>query len=579
MHQRRVVITGLGVLAPNGCGKESFWQACIQGRSGVRPITHFDARDMETRIAGNVPNFSPKAFGLTPIESSLLGRSVQFGIAAANLALEDAGLSSAQLSDAERERVGVYMGVAMAGIREGEQVWVQLTDGGTHPPRTPPEGINPTEVMLSYMPSAVIATHHRLQGPCLTIATGCSAGGDAIGQAFWMIQEGRAERMLAGGTDSPLTQNGFGVFSVMHALSTHNEEPERASRPYESRRDGFVLSEGAAVLLLEDRELALARGAHIYAEIQTFVTNVNAYHMAALPKDGRPLRALLGEAMAASQLAPEQLGYINSHGSSTPSNDVVETIAYKGVFGEQAYHIPISSTKSLIGHTQGAASAIEVLVTALALDQQILPPTINLEIPDPDCDLDYIPNVARPVDPDQPLRFALTHSSGFGGVNAALVLARKGELDEEPGKSVDASPTSHAHRQTVTARTGPGTGASPVPTGRRVVVTGVGVVAPNGIGKDAFWEAVCSGRSVIGPVARHSDFAMPIRFIGEVKDLRPENYVDRKLANRTDRMTHLVFPAVQEALRDANLLLKEEDPLRIGIVIANTLGGRSEERR
>jgi 3-oxoacyl-(acyl-carrier-protein) synthase len=568
MKQRRVVITGLGVLAPNGSGKETFWQACLAGRSGIRPITRFVADDLPTRIAGEIPDFSPAAFGLTPTECTLAGRGVQLAIAAANLALGDAGLSTAHLSDAEREGIGVYIGDAIASIEEGEGIWVQFTGEGTHSPRVPSEGSPLTAALLSYMPSAVIAAHHRLQGPCMTISTACSAGGDAVGQAFWQIQEGRAERMLAGGADAPLCRGGLNVFNVMHALSTRNDDPERASRPYEARRDGFVLSEGAAVLLLEERELALARGAHIYAEIETFVTNTNAYHMAMLPKDGVPLQALLRQALEESHLAPEQLGYINSHGSSTPPNDVIETLAYKQVFGSQAYHIPISSTKSMIGHTQGAASAIEVLVTALALDQQILPPTINLEIPDPDCDLDYVPNVARPVDPRQPLRFALTHSSGFGGVNSALVLARNGVHDDEGWGQ--APPL-------LEERTGKGRGQAPPlrPFARRVVITGLGAVAPNGIGKAAFWKAVCAGNSVIGPIAHHCDVEMPIPFAGEVKDFHVENYIDRKLMPRTDRMTHLVLAAVQEALQDSGLVLAEEDPQQIGAVIANTLGGFS----
>ncbi len=568
MHQRRVVITGIGVLAPNGCGKETFWQACLQGRSGVRPITRFVADDLQTRIAGDIPDFSPEAFGVTPTEYALLGRAPQLGIAAANLALEDSGLS---LRDAERQSIGVYMGVAMASIEETQELWEQLTDRGAHSIRIPAGEIGVATSVLSFMPAAMVAAHHRLQGPCMTIATGCSAGGDAIGQAFWQIQEGRAERMLAGGTDAPLNLVGVSVFNVMHALSTRNDDPERASRPYDAQRDGFVLSEGAAVLLLEERELALARGAHIYAEIQSFVTNSNAYHMAALPKDGAPLQALLRQALEDAHLSPEQLGYINSHGSSTPLNDGTETFAYKQVFGSQAYHIPISSTKSLIGHTQGAASAIEAVVTALALDQQILPPTINQEVPDPDCDLDYIPNVARPVDKNQPLRFALTHSSGFGGVNTALVLARDGVLDEAYATSSEARPSQQlssvavTHLEKVFTR--------PEIVARRVVVTGLGTVAPNGIGKDAFWQAVCAGHSVIGPCEYYTDAHLPTRFVGEVKDLRVEDYVDRKLVPRTDRMTHLVLAAVQEALQDAKLVLAQEDPRRLGAVIANTIGG------
>ena len=227
--------------------------------------------------------------------------------------------------------------------------------------------------------------------------------------------------MLAGGSDSAISLLGLNVFCVLRALSVRNEEPEHASRPYDAARDGFVLSEGAAVLLLEEREAALKRGAHIYAEICSYASNSNAYHMTALPENGIPLQNLLQQVMEETQLQPEQIGYINSHGSSTRLNEVAETAAYKGYFGSQAYHIPISSTKSLIGHTQGAASAIEILVTALALDQQMLPPTINLDVPDPLCDLDYIPNTARTVDRDHPLTYALTHSSGFGGANTALI--------------------------------------------------------------------------------------------------------------------------------------------------------------
>jgi 3-oxoacyl-(acyl-carrier-protein) synthase len=452
----------------------------------------------------------------------------------------------------------------MASIEESQHLWEQLTDSGAHAPRKPSEAINPVSALLSFMPAGVIATHHNLGGPCMTIATACSAGGDAVGQAFWEIQEGRADRMLAGGTDAPLCLCGVSVFNVMHALSTRNDEPERASRPYDARRDGFVLSEGAAVLLLEERELALARGAHIYAEIETFVTNSNAYHMAALPKDGAPLQVLLREALEVSHLSPEQLGYINSHGSSTPLNDGAETFAYKQVFGSQAYHIPISSTKSMIGHTQGAASAIEVVVTALALDQQVLPPTINLDEPDPDCDLDYVPNVARPVDPGQPLRFALTHSSGFGGINSALVLARNGELDEVQAPL----PEDQAGK-------GWGQVAPPRSEARRVVITGLGAVAPNGVGKDAFWHAVCTGNSAIRSIALDCDGGQFFPYAGEVKDFKVEDYIDRKMVQRTDRMTQLALPAVQEALQDSGLVLAEEDPGRIGVVIANTLAGVS----
>lgn len=415
---RRVVITGLGVIAPNGIGKTAFWDACVAGRSGIRPITQFDASMLPTRIAGEVPDFDPAALGLTCEECSHLDRNTQFAIAAANLALQDAGLADA-LTEEAREQMGVYMGTAMASSEEAEKVWRQLTSNGTEPLRQLDDVAMSDALLVIHSPAAAVAMHHALHGPCAVFSTGCSAGADAIGQAFWTIQEGRADRMLAGGSDAAICYAGLDVFNVIGALSTRNDEPERASRPYDAGRDGFVMAEGAGALLLEERELALARGARIYAELVTFVSNSNAYHMTALPQDGMPLQQLLRQILAEAEITPGQLGYINSHGSATPANDAAETAAYKAVFGEQAYRIPISSTKSLIGHTQGAASAIEAIVTALALHEHLLPPTINQDQPDPDCDLDYIPHQARP----SATQIALTHSSGFGGVNTALLLA------------------------------------------------------------------------------------------------------------------------------------------------------------
>lgn len=420
---RRVVISGLGAIAPNGIGQDAFWQACIAGRAGIRQITRFDASFLPTRIAGEVSDFQPAALGLSQTEIETLDRVTQFAVAAANLALWDSGLLAepgGTLRGFDRTTCGVLLGTAMGPVAEGERVWRQLTDNGTRQPRATALDRPLATLLLASMPAAALAAHHDLHGPCAVIATGCSAGADAIGQAFWHIQEGRASHMLAGGCDSSINASSINVFSVMRALSTNNAEPERASRPYDGLRDGFVMSEGAAVLLLEERTAALARGAPIYAELLTFASNNNAYHMAALPEDGRPLQHLLHLALAEAQITPDQLGYINSHGSSTPSNERAETAAYKAVFGERAYAIPISSTKSMIGHTQGAASALETLITALALHHQILPPTINQEQPDPLCDLDYVPNVARPAS----FSVALTHSSGFGGVNTALILAR-----------------------------------------------------------------------------------------------------------------------------------------------------------
>jgi beta-ketoacyl-acyl-carrier-protein synthase II len=421
---RRVVITGLGVVAPNGIGKQAFWEACVAGRSGIRPITRFDASLLPTHIAGEVPDFDPAVFGLTRDECEQMDRNTQFALAAAHLAWQDANFAQ-PLTEEEREQVGVYMGSAMASVEAGERAWLELTDTGARPVREVEAVHMPATLFLNHSPAAAVAVHHQLHGPCMVLSTGCSAGADAIGQAFWAIQEGRADRMLAGGSDSSISYSSLGAFNVIGALSTRNEAPERASRPYDGQRNGFVMAEGAGVLLLEARDLALARGARIYAELVGFVSNSNAYHMTSLPEDGMPLQNLLRQILAEAAITPEQLGYINSHGSSTPTNDSAETAAYKAVFGEQAYAIPISSTKSMIGHTQGAASAIEAVVTALALHEHILPPTINQEHPDPACDLDYIPNTARP----SVIRLALTHSSGFGGVNTALLLAEPDWVD------------------------------------------------------------------------------------------------------------------------------------------------------
>ncbi|GCF11164.1 beta-ketoacyl-[acyl-carrier-protein] synthase family protein [Dictyobacter arantiisoli] len=574
MQQRRVVITGLGVLAPNGCGKEAFWQACLQGSSGVGTITRFDAHMLPTRIAGEITDFAPAAFGLDAEEESLLDRGTQLAVAAAHLAWQDAythAQSDKGLSELESERTGVYLGTAMASVEEGEKLWLQLTEGGMHPPHALLKPHDATTLTLSYIPAAAVASHHQLRGPCLTIATGCSAGADAIGLAFWKIQEGAADRMLAGGSDSAISPLGLTVFSNMRALSARNEEPERASRPYDNLRDGFVLAEGAAVLLLEEREAAQSRGAYIYAEIYAYASNSNAFHMAALPEDGMPLQKLLQQIMAESQLQTEQIGYINAHGSSTRPNELAETTAYKQCFGKQAYAIPISSTKSLIGHTQGAASALEVLITALTLDRQILPPTINQEQADPRCDLDYIPNTARQVDSKHPLMYALTHSSGFGGANAALIL-RKHELGplEPEQASIQQQDDTASKVASLSLRRNTGD-VDDAP--RRVVITGLGVVAPGGTGKEAFWDALRAGHSCVKAHTANQDNLVPLPDVGQALSFQAEHYLERKLVQRSDRMTHFTLAAVEEALHDAQLQMEQEDCQRIGAVIANTLGG------
>lgn len=424
--QRRVVITGLGVLAANGIGKEDFWKACVSGRSGIRRVTRFDASKLTSQIAGEVQNFHPEALGLTQEECIHLDRDAQLAIAASNLAMQDAGFINA-LSEDERNHSGVYMGTAIASMDMGEKIWAQFTNSGTQPFNGEVSLMIPAGIRMTNATASAIATHHQFHGPCTVIATGCSAGADAIGQAFWSIQEGRADRMLAGGADSSVSYAPMNVFCILGAMSTRNDEPEKASRPYDGARDGFVMAEGAGVLLLEERDQALARKAHIYAELIAFSSNSNGYHMTSLPPDGAPLRELLKLVLDEAEITPTELDYINSHGSSTPPNEAAETAAYKAAFGDYAYRIPISSTKSMIGHTQGAASAIEVVATTLTIEHQIIHPTINQEYPDADCDLDYVPNVARP----STVNVALSHSSGFGGVNSALVLVKPDWIDKQ----------------------------------------------------------------------------------------------------------------------------------------------------
>ena len=422
--QRRVVITGLGILACNGIGKENFWNACIAGRSGVKRITRFDASTLQTQIAGEITDFNPEALGLTEIECQLTDRNTQLSLAAANLAFEDAGLV---LSEEERDSTGVYMGCAIAPVEEAENLWLKMTGRGDHAVSNAWKEFVPPTLLMTHAPAAAVATHHQLHGPCMVISTGCSAGADAIGQAYWAIEEGTVDRMVAGGSDAAITYLGLDVFCVLGAMSTRNDDPERASRPYDLKRDGFIMAEGAGVLILEERELALARNAHIYAEIINFTSNCNAHHMTALPPDGAPLQQVIRQALYEARVPYSQLDYINSHGSSTPYNEAAETVAYKAVFGELAPRIPISATKSMIGHAQGAASAIETIVTALTIERQMIHPTINQEEADPNCNLDYVPNVARQAD----VKVALTHSSGFGGVNSALVLTHPDWVDNQ----------------------------------------------------------------------------------------------------------------------------------------------------
>lgn len=414
---RRVVITGLGVIAPNGIGKEAFWDACVNGISGADRITKFDASKMTSQIACEVKNFDPRAHGLTPYEVDHMDRHAQFAIAAANQAVEDARLDVRQI---DRERAGVYVGSTNSAPETFEGAWERLTGKGATSlvgQPLPPEfyfGV------LSNASATGVAIHYGFMGPSAVISDACSSGVNAIDLARLSIVDGFCDVALAGGTDASVTPMGLDCYCVLGAVSRRNDDPQGASRPFDRDRDGFVLGEGSAMVVLEELEHARKRGVTIYGEILGLGTNTNAYHMTALPADGGPLTEVMVTAMRRAGVTPADIGYLNAHGTSTPVNDRSESGAAKGAFGEWATKIPISSTKCVIGHTQGAASAHQMIVLCMTLRDQIIHPTINYENPDPDCDLDYVPNVAREAKVD----VAMANASGFGGINSSIVVGR-----------------------------------------------------------------------------------------------------------------------------------------------------------
>lgn len=408
---RRVVITGLGTLNPLGHDAATTWAAIRAGQSGIGPITHFDASGYDTRIAGEVKEFDPVAlFGRK--EARRMARLTQMAMAAAGQALDDAGLRDGAL---DRERTGVIVGSGMGALDPIAEAAETLAARG--PGRLSPFFVH---MMLADTPAATISIAHGLTGPNLAVYTACASGNNAIGEAAAIIRRGAADAMLAGGTEAcvlPLAMAGFGV---MGAISTRNDEPARASRPFDAGRDGFVVSEGAALLVLEERERALARGATVYGELLGYGSNADAFHITMPGETGEGAAGAMAAALAAAGLTPAGVDYINAHGTSTPLNDRAETAAIKRLFGERAYALPISSTKSMTGHLLGAAGALEAILCLLALRDGVIPPTINYEQPDPACDLDYVPNVARPAD----LRVVMSNAFGLGGHNATIVLGR-----------------------------------------------------------------------------------------------------------------------------------------------------------
>ena len=417
MMKRRVVVTGLGVISPNGIGKEAFWENTISGRSGVRRVTDYDVSQFRSQIAAQVADFDPFAFGLSREEVERMDRYVQFAVAGAEAAVADAGFL---FGDEARERTGVCLANAIGGTRYMDEEFLRVTNGGKDP--IDPRKVSPHlyDAAMFNTPSSEIAARYQLKSICATISTGCTAGTDAVGVAYEVIQDGLADVMITGASEAPLCPITFASFDVLNVISARNEEPEKASRPFDKERDGFVLSEGCGILVLEELGHALSRGAHIYCEITGFGTCCNAYHMTDLPDGGDSMVHSINLALNDAGLLPENIGYINAHGSSTKQNDVFETNAYKKVFGRRAYEIPTSSLKSMVGHPLAAANSIELVAGALTFETDMLLPTINQEVSDPSCDLDYVANKAR----EKRVDYILKTSSGFSGVHSSMILSR-----------------------------------------------------------------------------------------------------------------------------------------------------------
>jgi 3-oxoacyl-[acyl-carrier-protein] synthase II len=412
MTDRRVVITGLGVVTPVGNDVETFWSNLKNGVSGIHTIDAFDTTAYDCKIGGQVRGFDPKLFFKNPKDVRRTDRFSQLAMAAAKMALADSGIDVANLR--QRDRFGVLVSSGIGGLKTlQEQLTILLTKG---PSRTSPFTI---PMLLSNMASGLISMEFDLHGPNMCIVTACATANNAIGESWRIIKFGDADIFLAGGSEASVVEIGLAGFSAMRALSTRNDEPERASRPFDRDRDGFVVSEGAGVVVVEELEHAKARGAKIYCELTGYGLSADAYHMTAPPPDGEGAARAMQLALDHARLSPDQVDYINAHATSTDIGDICETRAIKQVFGDYAYKVAISSTKSMTGHLLGGAGGIEMAACALAIRDSVIPPTINLENPGEECDLDYTPNVAR----EKKVRVALNNSFGFGGHNATLVAA------------------------------------------------------------------------------------------------------------------------------------------------------------
>jgi len=410
MTERRVVITGLGVLTPVGNDVETFWSNLKNGVSGIHTIDAFDTAAYDCKIGGQVRGFDPKPFFKNPKDIRRSDRFSQLAMGASKMALEDSGIDMANLK--QRDRFGVLVSSGIGGLKTlQDQLTILLTKG---PSRSSPFTI---PMLLSNMASGLISMEFNLRGPNMCIVTACATANNAIGESWRIIKFGDADIFLAGGSEASIVEIGLAGFSAMKALSTRNDEPERASRPFDRDRDGFVVSEGAGIAVVEELEHARARGAKIYCELTGYGVSADAYHMTAPPPDGEGAARAMQLALNHARLSPDQVDYINAHATSTDIGDICETRAIKKVFGDDAYKVAISSTKSMTGHLLGGAGGIEMAACALAIRDSVIPPTINLENPGEECDLDYTPKVAR----EKKVRVALNNSFGFGGHNATLV--------------------------------------------------------------------------------------------------------------------------------------------------------------
>ncbi len=411
MTGRRVVVTGMGCITPLGIGLDESWKNCVAGRSGVGPITKFDAAGYKTQIAAEVKGFDASAY-MDRRELKKMDVFIQYAVAATRMALDDAGL---EIREEEAHRVGVSIGAGLGGLPQIEAQHKVLLESG--PRRVSPFFI---PMVIANLAPGYVSILTGAKGPNLSIVTACATGAHSIGEAWHMIRRGDADVMLAGGVESTITPLAVAGFNAMRALSTRNDEPERASRPFEKDRDGFVMGEGGAVLVLEELERARARGARIYAELAGYGATSDAYHITAPDPEGDGAARCMEAALRSAGMAPDEVDHINAHGTSTPFNDYYETLAIKRVFGEHAKRLWVSSTKSMTGHLLGAAGSVEAVFSVMALWEQVAPPTINYDTPDPDCDLDYVPNEAR----KGRIRAVLSNSFGFGGTNASLLFRR-----------------------------------------------------------------------------------------------------------------------------------------------------------